>query len=343
MYLLHGNAFTKQDVYFALRDRNLLTLTIMLENVCNFKCPFCYTQTQKFDNELSTGEIKQMVDDGLALGIKTVLIAGAGEPLLARNFWEVIDYIGGKGLHCIVFSNMTAITGDTAQKLYARDVSIIGKINSFKDEVQNEIVGGIHNAASKMRRGLKNLMDAGFNRLEKGKTRLAIETSVLPENIDEIYDIWRYCRSHTIFPLVDTVLYEGGAKQHRYEDFLVPYTRLVEEVSRIRQYDRDMGFEWPIKIIKRENDRGIIVGELAGDCHRIGTNLNVNSIGDVYDCFNMSQPTYGNIRERTLIEIWNADRPDDKALRVHGLCHCRHLDDRESLKGEMACLSSAVS
>ncbi|MFP1771227.1 hypothetical protein ACLECU_04160 [Lonsdalea quercina] len=123
-------------------------------------------------------------------------------------------------------------------KLYARDVSIIGKINSFKDDVQNKIVGDIHNAASKMRRGLKNLMDAGFNRLEKGNTRLAIETSVLPENIDEIYDIWNYCRSHTIFPLVDTVLYEGSAKQHSYDDFLVPYTRLVEEVGRIRLYER---------------------------------------------------------------------------------------------------------
>lgn len=33
-------------------------------------------------------------------------------------------------------------------------------------------------------------MGAGFNRLEKGNRRLAIEASVLPENIDRIYDIW---------------------------------------------------------------------------------------------------------------------------------------------------------
>ncbi|MFP1983069.1 hypothetical protein ACLEE6_01585 [Lonsdalea quercina] len=36
------------------------------------------------------------------------------------------------------------------------------------------------------------------------------------------------------------------------------YTRLVEGIGRIRQYDEYIGFEWPINIIKRENDRGII-------------------------------------------------------------------------------------
>ncbi|MFP1758708.1 SPASM domain-containing protein [Lonsdalea quercina] len=50
---------------------------------------------------------------------------------------------------------------------------------------------------------------------------------------------------------------------------------------------------------------------MTGDCHRIGTNLNVNAIGDGYDCFTMGQPSHGNIRECSLIEIWNADRPDD--------------------------------
>ncbi|MFP1877215.1 hypothetical protein [Lonsdalea quercina] len=33
---------------------------------------------------------------------------------------------------------------------------------------------------------------------------------------------------------------------------------MVEGIGRIRQYDEYIGFEWPINIIKRENDRGII-------------------------------------------------------------------------------------
>jgi len=336
MYSLQGNHFSKEDAYFALRDQKLLTLTIMLENICNFKCPFCYTQTRNFENELNTNEIMLMIDDAVKLGVKSILIAGAGEPLLAKNFWEIVQHINQRGLFCIVFSNMTRIDKKVAADLYNLNVSIIGKINSFDEARQNKIVGGIPNAYALMQRGLANLIEAGFNTIRNGTTRLAIETSVVPDNIDEIFEIWTYCRQNNIYPLVDTVLYEGGAKKYGYDDFLVSYDDLSDVVKKINQYDRKAGMVWPVKIVRRENNKGIIVGELAGDCHRIGTNLNVNSIGDVYDCFNMSMPPYGNIREKSLSKIFEDDTPYKNAIDVHGLCHCRYLTDRKCITKEIA-------
>lgn len=339
MSLLQGNHFSKQDVYFALRDKKLLTLTIMLENVCNFKCPFCYTQTQHFENELQTSELISTIDDAMTLGIKSVLIAGAGEPLLADNFWEIVEYVNSKKLYCVVFSNMSVVDEETAKKLYDLNVSVIGKINSFNEQRQNKIVGSIENAYKMMHFGIKNLIEAGFNELHNGLTRLAIETSVVPDNIDEIYSIWVYCRRNNIFPLIDTVLYEGAAKMRSYDEFLVPYDELVGVVRKINQFDESLGINWPIKIVRRENNKGIIVGELAGDCHRIGTNLNINSIGDVYDCFNMSQPSYGNIREISISEIYQNNMQNKRAIEVHGLCHCRYLTDRDSIREEISCLA----
>ncbi|MCY6355326.1 SPASM domain-containing protein [Clostridium sp. ZS2-4] len=185
-------------------------------------------------------------------------------------------------------------------------------------------------------RGLENLIDIGYTKVdEKGQTMLALETSIFPYNIDEIYDIWKYCRKNNIFPLIDTVLYEGSAKNQDFNEFLVDYDKIICEVQKINEFDKKLGLDWKVKVVKRENNKGVIIGELAGDCHRIGTNLNVNSEGDVYDCFNMSQRTYGNIRNRSLITIWNEDKPYKNALCVHGLCQCRDFINRDSVLEEL--------
>ena len=340
MIKLYGNGFTKEDAYFALRERELLTLTIMLENKCNFKCPFCYTQTRRFDNELSTSELKEMILDAKELGTRSILIAGAGEPLLAYNFWEIVDYIQDHQMNVVVFSNLSLITKEIALKLYDKKISIVGKLNSFKKEVQEKVIGNISGAYEKMKNGLSNLIEVGYTELSpENETMLSLETSVLPYNVDEMLDFWIYCRENNIFPLVDTVLYEGSAKQSNYDEFLVDYDVLKAQIDKIQSYDRSLGLSWRIKLVRREDNKGVIVGEIAGDCHRIGTNLNVDSEGNVYDCFNMSQKTYGNIREKSLIQIWKEDKPHRNALEVHGLCQCRNLIDRDSIEEELKCVN----
>lgn len=335
---LKGNKFTKDEVYSAMKEGKLLTLHIFLENVCNFKCPFCLTQTRTFTNELNTEETKQIIRDGKQLGVKTVLIAGAGEPLMAKNFWEIVSFIKEQNLNVIVFSNLSLITHQIAEKLYKNEVAIIGKLNSFKKETQEKYIGNLKGAYEKMQMGLKNLIDIGYTRLNNNhETMLALETSILHDNVHELYDFWVYCRNHNMFPIVDTIYYQGKATESAYEDYLVDYPVVRDAVKRINEFDRENGYTWSLKILNRKG-KGVIIGELGLDCIKIRTNLNVDVEGRVYDCFNMSGEGYGNIRENSLVDIWRKSKPYCDGIALHGLCKCRNYVDREEIRKELACL-----
>lgn len=334
-----GNSFSNGEVYESLKEGKLLTLTIFLENVCNFKCPFCLTQTRNFKEELTTEETKQLIIDGKKLGIKTVKIAGAGEPLMASNFWEIIDFIKSLDLDVTVFTNLSLITKDIAKKLYKNHVSIIGKMNSFKKEVQELYIGNIDGAFDKMQEGLKNLIEIGYNKLdEKNETMLCLETSILHENVNELYDYWVFCRENNIFPIVDTIYYQGKATESDYDEYLVDYNTALSVLRKINEYDKKLGYDWNIKLLNR-NNKAVLMGELGMDCIKIGTNLNVDIEGYVYDCFNMSGENYGNIRENGLVHIWKTTKPYASGICAHGLCKCRNYVDRESLMEEINCLA----
>jgi len=110
-------------------------------------------------------------------------------------------------------------------------------------------------------------------------------------------------------------------------------------MKKMQKYNKDIfDFNWPIRLVKRENNKGIIIGEIASECQRIGINLNINSEGFVYDCFNMSKPSFGNVREKSLELILN-DRINNgkNSVITHGLCDCRGLTNRNELSSELVC------
>ncbi len=88
-------------------------------------------------------------------------------------------------------------------------------------------------------------------------------------------------------------------------------------------------------MLKREGDRGVLVGEFARECVRIGTNLNIDEEGNVYDCFNMEDNSYGNIGQTGLVEMWKEIKKINEGIKVHGLCSCRGCSDRDSVEREI--------
>ncbi len=343
MIKLRWHNFPHEEVYKTMKKGELLTITILLEYKCNFKCPFCYTLTKKFQNELTFEDWKRVILEGKELGVKTVLIAGAGEPMMVNYIWDLLEYIENNGLKTILFTNLSLINKKEANRLFNMEVAIIGKLNSFDKNTQEQIIGNISGAFKKMKTGLENLIEVGYTKLrDDGNTMLALETSVIPENINEIYDFWVYCRENNIYPIVDTVLYEGEAKNQDYDNFLVNYDILLEQMKKMQKYDKNrFDLDWPIRLVKRENNKGIIIGEIASECQRIGTNLNINSEGFVYDCFNMSKPSFGNVQEKRLNNIlYDRINKGKNSIITHGLCDCRNLTNRNKLSNELACSTS---
>ncbi|MGZ4682980.1 MAG: mycofactocin radical SAM maturase, partial [Acidimicrobiales bacterium] len=128
---------------------------------CNLQCVHCLSSSGTRDpNELSTAEMKAIVDDLRRLGVFYVNIGG-GEPMLRPDFFEVVEYCVSQGVGVKFSTNGGLMTAAKAERLAGMDyvdvqISLDGIDGDTNDAVRGE---GSH---AKAIRAMDHLRDAGF-------------------------------------------------------------------------------------------------------------------------------------------------------------------------------------
>ena len=82
---------------------------LSLTNVCNQKCEFCYINWSHGKDLLSKEAALSFVDDAKEIGVKSVLIAGDGEPTLNPHWREVIERFYERKLDVALNTNFVQI------------------------------------------------------------------------------------------------------------------------------------------------------------------------------------------------------------------------------------------
>ncbi len=87
-----------------------ITAHIMCTDVCNYKCAFC-SVGERAGDVLAFPKIMKFVQDLKALGLKSVIISGGGNPILYKcpetgaKFADLIDYLHDIGLEIGLITN----------------------------------------------------------------------------------------------------------------------------------------------------------------------------------------------------------------------------------------------
>ncbi|MEZ5349366.1 MAG: mycofactocin radical SAM maturase [Microthrixaceae bacterium] len=138
-----------------------ICLTWELTYACNLACVHCLSSSGRRDpRELSTEECYGVIDELQRLQVFYVNIGG-GEPMLRRDFFEILGYAESHDVGVKFSTNGTYIDATAARRLAAMDyldiqVSIDGASPDVNDVVRGE---GSHAAAIA---AMGHLRDAGF-------------------------------------------------------------------------------------------------------------------------------------------------------------------------------------
>ena len=89
--------FSRAEIAAAVKNKRLLSMEIELSLHCNFSCPYCYAGKDELENELTPGEIRDVISQAKELGAKKIILLG-GEPMIYPDFWAVVDFIITNGL-----------------------------------------------------------------------------------------------------------------------------------------------------------------------------------------------------------------------------------------------------
>jgi radical SAM protein with 4Fe4S-binding SPASM domain len=335
--VLRGYMYGAQEAHDARNSNRLLAIRLETNKSCNLRCRYCYAQSGEDSAKIADlNVLKRIISEAKELGIRSVVVIGGGEPTLHPNFRDLIAYIDSLGIIPMLFSNTVLMTEELAGFLYEHNASVMGKLDSLKPEVQDYLAGK-KGAFEDIKKGLENLLNAGFSKpAESGELRLGVSFVSNKMNLEEIEEIWHFCRQNNIFPNME-ILTPTGRANDELEDKLLTADEIKEYKLKLLEIDRKYyGYDWlPYTPIT------------ASGCLQHLYSLYINIEGNVRPCAPTKLDEHPalriggeypyNINRMSLREIYDSDlftyvRNIDKVLE--GRCgNCEHLEECIGCRG----------
>ncbi len=290
---------------------------------CNLKCVHCYAHAKDrhFDNELSTPESKQMIDDLAAFGVPVLLFSG-GEPFIHPDLVELAGYAVEKGMRAVISTNGTLITTEKAQLLKDIGLSYVGISLDGMEKIHDRFraVKGAFKAAID---GIRNTQAAGI----KVGLRFTINrynVGEIPKLFDllEEMDIPRVCFYHLVYSgrgsnLVSEDLTHEETRQA--VDLIIDRTKDLHDRGKPKEVlTVDNHADGPylyLRMRKEDPERAEEVLELLKMNEGNNSGRGIGCIswdGEVYADQFWRHNSFGNIKQRPFSEIWT--EPTDPLL-----------------------------
>lgn len=313
---------------------------------CNLKCRHCYmsSDAKKYQNELTTAEAKQFIDDLADFNVPVLLFSG-GEPLIRPDFFELADYAAKKGVRPTLSTNGTLITPEVARKIKDIGVGYVGISLDGLREVNDKFRGkaGAFEAAMN---GIKNCVAVD--------QRVGLRFTINHHNIQELENIFDFIEEENINRVCFYhLVYSGRGNQMMDEDVTAEESRRAMDIiiRRTRDFE-ERGLKKEILTVDNHCD-GVYMylkalqegkDELAQQIKKYiamnGGNRSgmafaeVDPLGYVHPDQFTQHYTFGNVRERKFGDIWQdttnpimAGLKDRKPLLKGRCSKCKFLDN----------------
>jgi len=223
-------------------------LDIKVGYACNNACVFCLNKDKRYFQEYSIKILKNQIKKSTDKECKKLIISG-GEPLISKNFFELINFAKINGINTIeIQTNGRMLCYEEFMK----------KINAFRPM---SFLVSLHFPDKKLYKkycqsdgfdqvidGIKNLVKHGYN--------FNVNTVVMKLNMHYLEEIVEKLREIGVkniqYRFIDgkNILNEFG--KNKYKKFVPKYSEVVETIKRIIRRNKNINIrlnEFPVCII----------------------------------------------------------------------------------------------
>ncbi len=300
-------------------------VALNLTKRCNLACAHCYLDAEILkcgsSDELSTIEVKAVLDDIAALSDECMVVLTGGEPLIRRDIEELAAYASSLGLMVVVGSNGILLDAKRVASLKAAGVAGIGiSLDSLVPETHDRFRG---------RNGAWAKTMTAIDACRKGGMAFQLHFSVTDDTADELDDMIDFARSVSAMVLNVFFLVCTG-RGEKYTDISPEnYDRVLRRVvqaahdeqrlmvrAKCAPHFKRMAIEldpkWPITAAH---------GYEAGGCLAATRYARVTPEGEVTAC-PFIETSVGSVRDEGFARLWH-EAPMFKAMRspeLEGRC-----------------------
>jgi mycofactocin radical SAM maturase len=269
-----------------------ICLTWELTYACNLACTHCLSSSGRRDpNELNTGEAKALIDEIAAMQIFYINVGG-GEPMIRRDFFELVEHAVAQHVGVKFSTNGTRIDKAAATRLANTDyLDIQISIDGVDTETNDRLRGvGSYDAA---RRAMDHLRDASFGSFK-------ISVVMTRESVEQLDGLETLAKMYGAELRLTRLRPSGRAVEH------------WEELRPTRSQNRAL-YEW---LVQRPH---VLTGDSFFHLSALGDPLEglnlcgagrvvclIDPVGDVYACPFVIHEQFkaGNVRTRGFGDVW---------------------------------------
>lgn len=276
-----------------------IELEIGLTNACNHRCIFCavdYTgyQPDRIDSQL----LRKNLEELAPRGVKSIIYAGEGEPLLHREAPDIVNRTKSLGIDAAMSTNGVLLTPEVSRECLKSltwiRFSVAGITDKTYDMIQHGRQGDLDKVLFHMEEAVK------VKREQHLHTTLGVQLLLLPDNKHEIVQMGKELRKIG----VDYFTIKPFSQHPQSRQILqVDYKEMLELEKEVKELQTD---EYAVyfrahSMQKLECKRGY------KQCLALPFMVYIDAKGNLWPCIvfmGRDELKYGNLNEESFVDIW---------------------------------------
>lgn len=280
--LFNINEIKAEDNLNFKEEPKLKFAWLELTENCNLNCVHCYGKFGKptnMENNLKIDEWKKVVDYLVSIDCNSIQLIG-GEPLIFKDFNEILNHIHNKGIkHITVFTNATLLTDEQIRLFKEYNVKVRISLYSSREDIHDKIVQ-VKGSFSKTFKNIIKLKENGVN--------VSIAIIAMKENESTINEIKDFLEKNNLTYTKYDVIRPGDisdVQEHGISD--------VNILKNVYQTKPEF-FINKMQFYRNSIWNPCWYGKIA-----------VTANGDIIPCVFCRNESVGNIKEATIEELKN--------------------------------------
>jgi radical SAM protein with 4Fe4S-binding SPASM domain len=267
---------------------------------CCFSCRYCGSRAGKpRENELTYEECLQVADQLIELGCRRVSLIG-GEVFMRRDWDKIVKRLTDHGVRVSIITNGFLFSD-----------KLIGQLKEAKIETMAVSLDGLPEVHDKYRQeGSFQRAEYAIRTLTQNDIPVSVISTLNRENVQQLEAFYEWLCQWPIYAWQLQACSPMGNAANGGIDYRFDFASVLAFVEK-HMYQAPFSMGVADNIGYYTEKEGSLRGNLSGQAYFRGcraglTSIGIDSVGNVRGCEAMYDEKFneGNLRERTLREIW---------------------------------------